>query len=178
MKIAITGAHCVGKTTLAEKLQEHITDYELKAEPYYELAELGYSFSEIPNVYDFIEQLEYSIKQISKSGDNVIFDRCPVDFLAYIKAIDESRDIQLVFNNVERIMSKIDLLVFVPIDEPDLIICGKTHLPELRSRVNEILNDWKMDFGIETVVVNGTLLNRRDQILSKLSRESKDQNAR
>jgi GTPase SAR1 family protein len=30
MRIAITGAHRVGKTTLAEKLQEYLTDYEYK----------------------------------------------------------------------------------------------------------------------------------------------------
>jgi hypothetical protein len=162
---------------LAEQLLEHLTDYELRIEPYYELEELGYSFSEKPDAFDFIEQLEYSIKQISKSGDNVIFDRCPFDFLAYIKAIDESRNIQPIFNNVERIMSKIDLLVFVPIDEPDLIICRESDLPKLRYKVNEILNDWKMDFGIETLVVNGTLLNRRDQVLGKISQESQNKKA-
>ena len=172
MKITITGAHCVGKTTLAEELQEYLTHYELRIEPYYELEELGYSFSETPDVHDFIEQLDYSIKQISTSEDNVIFDRCPFDFLAYIKAIDESRNIQSIFNHVERIMSKIDLLVFVPIDKPDLIICRESDLPELRFRVNEILNDWKTDFRTETLVVNGTVSNRRDQILRKISQMS------
>jgi hypothetical protein len=169
MKIAITGAHRVGKTTLAEKLQQHLTGYELRKEPYYELEELGYSFSEVPDVFDYIEQLEYSIKLISKSGDNVIFDRCPFDFLAYIKAIDESRNIQSIFNRVEKIMTKIDLLVFVPIEEPDFILCREPDLPELRYKVNEILNDWKMDFGIETLVVNGTLSNRSDQVFRKIS---------
>jgi len=177
MKIAITGAHRVGKTTLAEKLQEYLAGYELGKEPYYELEELGYVFSEIPDVEDFLEQLEYSIKQISGRGNNLIFDRCPIDFLAYIQAIDKSRNIQSIFSKVEYIMSKVDLLVFVPIEEPDLITCRKSDLPELRYQVNEILNDWIWDFGIETIEVKGTLLSRRDQVLSKISQKFKNKNA-
>ncbi len=169
MKIALTGAHRVGKTSLAEKLQEYLPDYDLRKEPYYELEESGYEFSEIPSADDFLKQLEYSIKQISTSADNVIFDRCPIDFLAYIQAIDETRNIQSIFKKVESIMKGIDLLVFVPVEEPDLILCQDSDLPELRIKVNEILNDWIWDFGIEAIEVKGTLLNRRDQVLGKIS---------
>ena len=174
MKIAITGAHRVGKTTLAEKLQEYLADYELRTEPYSELEELGYEFSAIPNVDDFIEQLEFSIKQITTSGDKVIFDRCPIDFLAYIHALDESVNIQSIYTKVESIMSEIDLLVFVPVEQPDLITCQELDFPELRFRVNEILNEWILDFGIETLEVKGTLLNRKDQVLGKISQELKN----
>jgi hypothetical protein len=169
MKIAITGAHRVGKTTLMEKLQETLADYEFKMEPYYELEALGYEFSDKPNVIDFLKQLEYSIQQISKSEINVIFDRCPIDFLAYIKAIDETINIESLYYNVESIMSKLDLLVFVPVEDPDLIKCQVSEFPKLRAKVNEILNDWILNAGIETIRVSGTLLNRRDQVLIKIS---------
>lgn len=65
MRIAIAGAHRVGKTTLAEKLQEHLPGYTLNTEPYYELEESGYIFSERPDMDDFIKQFEFSIKQIT-----------------------------------------------------------------------------------------------------------------
>ncbi len=169
MKIAITGAHRVGKTTLAEKLQESLAGYELLQEPYYELEELGFAFSETPDADNFIAQLEHSIKQIAIDTDNVIFDRCPIDFLAYIHALDESENIQSLYSKVESIMSDIDLLVFVPIEEPDLITCGESDLPELRYQVNEILNDWISDFGVETLEVKGNLLSRTDQVLRKIS---------
>lgn len=177
MKIAITGAHRVGKTTLVEKLQENLADYDFKIEPYHELEELGYEFSERPNVDDFLIQLEYSIKQISSNDFNVIFDRCPIDFLAYIKAVNETINIQSLYNKIERIMTKIDLLVFVPIEEPDLILCQESDFPKLRKKVNEILNNWFLDFGIEVITVKGTLLNRLDQVLSKISKELQKNNA-
>lgn len=50
MKLAVTGAHRAGKTTLVEKLQESHPDYKYYPEPYYALEETGYIFSEIPTV--------------------------------------------------------------------------------------------------------------------------------
>lgn len=169
MKIALIGAHKVGKTTLAEALLEYLPGYTLTVEPYYELEESGYLFSEIPDVDDFIKQFECSVKQISTSGDNIIFDRCPIDILAYIHAIDETRNIEPLFEAAQRIIAALDLLVFVPIEEPDLISCQKSDLPKLRYRVNDILTDWIWDLDIKTIEVNGTLLNRRDQVISKIA---------
>jgi hypothetical protein len=174
MKIAITGAHRVGKTTLAEKLHETLTDYNLKTEPYYDLEESGFLFCEIPDVDDYYKQIEYSADQISTSEDDVIFDRCPIDFLAYIQAIDESKNIRSLFNKVKSIISEIDLLVFVPIEEPDIITCPESDLPELRDKVNEILIDLIHDFDIETLEVKGTLSDRRNQVISKISQEFKN----
>lgn len=168
MKIAITGAHRVGKTTLAEKLLESLPDYEYRPEPYHELEESGYIFSEIPTMEDYIEQLEYSIVQLSKSGDNVIFDRCPIDLLAYIQTVNQSEDIKSLYHKVKSVIKEIDLLVFIPIEEPDLIVCPESELPELRVQVNELLHEWIWDFGVETIEVKGTLLARRDQIINKI----------
>ena len=134
MRIAMAGAHRVRKTTLAEKLQEHLPDYTLNTEPYYELEESGYIFSERPDVDDFIKQFEFSIKQITKSGGNTIFGRCPIDILAYIHAINETKDIRSFFDKAQTIITGIDLLVFVPVEEPDLIPCQKSDLPALSIR--------------------------------------------
>lgn len=169
MKIAITGAHGVGKTTLAEKLQEHLPHYELMAEPYYQLEELGYEFSETPNADDFAEQLNYSIKQIDASGDNVIFDRCPVDIMAYLEALNGIQFINSMYDKAESAMEEIDLIIFVPIEEPDRIAYQKSDYPELRDAVNEILKESVYDFGIEVIEVKGSPDQRVRQMLDKIS---------
>ena len=66
-------------------------------------------------------------------------------------------------------LQELTFLYFVPVEEPDLIPCQKSDLPELRYEVNEILNDWVWDFGAEIIIVNGTLPTRIDQILGKIS---------
>ncbi len=168
MKIAITGTHRVGKTTLAEKLYESFPDYESYPEPYFELEEVGYIFPEIPTVDDYLTQLEYSIKQIAKSGHNAIFDRCPIDLFTYIQATGESLNLQSIFNKVQNATDEIDLLVFVPIEEPDIILCSESELPELRYQVNDILHDLISDFEIKTIEVKGNLSERLNQIQNKI----------
>ncbi len=170
MKIAVIGAHRVGKTTLAELVHESLPGYAYLPEPYVEMEETGHLFSETPNVEDFFEQLEYSIDQVSESGDNVIFDRCPLDILAYVRAMNDSMDIGSLYRTVQGVMEGIDLLVFVPIENPDRISCAESDRPELRSRVNEILEDWIGDFGMETLEVQGTLPARRDQVINKITK--------
>jgi len=169
MRIAIFGAHNVGKTTLAEELLEHLPGYTLEIEPYYQLEFSGYEFSETPNAEDFVEQFNYSVNLISQSGDDVIFDRCVIDILAYLHIIDPARNIQNLFQKAQEIVDEIDLFVFVSIEEPDLIPDYQTDLPKLREQVNNLLYDWIDDFGIKVIKVSGTFSNRRDQVLAKIS---------
>lgn len=168
MRIAIIGAHRVGKTTLAEELLEHLPGYALEMEPYHELEASGYEFSETPNAEDFMEQFNYSVRQVSRRGDKVIFDRCIIDILAYLHAVDPDRNIQPLFEAAQTIVAGIDLVVFVPVEEPDLIPGHQTELPKLRSKVNDLLSDWIWDFGVETIEVSGALKNRKDQVLAKV----------
>ncbi|MCY7362079.1 MAG: ATP-binding protein [Ignavibacteria bacterium] len=171
MKIAITGAHRVGKTTLVEQLQEAIPEYVCKIESYYELEEEGIVFSEEPVFEDYIILLEHSIKQITESEDKVIFDRCPVDIMAYIQALDESGNfnLQSLYSRVQDAMNEIDLLVFVPIEKPDLIGCPDSELPVLRRKVNDILNESVWDFNSNAIKVAGAPSARRDQVIKQMS---------
>jgi len=171
MKIAVTGAHRTGKTSLVELLQEALPEYFCLAEVYYELEETGHVFSEIPLLEDYILQLEHSINQVTSPGDNVIFDRCPIDMLAYIQAVNEygNFDIQSMYQQVQKAMTEIDLLIFVAIEDPDTIGCQESDLPELRQQVNEILNDWIWDFNIDVIEVYGSMEERRNQVLEHIS---------
>jgi deoxyadenosine/deoxycytidine kinase len=169
MRMAIIGAHCVGKTTLAEELLEHLPGYTLEIEPYYQLEALGYEFSARPTAEDFMEQFNYSAKLLAKNESNVLFDRSVIDILAYLHVIDPGRNIQSLFETAQSVMASIDLLVFVPIEEPDLIPGYQTNLPKLRSKVDDLLHNWIWDFGMETIEVRGPLSKRRDQVLVKIS---------
>ncbi|RXK85753.1 AAA family ATPase [Filimonas effusa] len=168
MKIAIAGAHRVGKTTLAEALAAALPSYTLYMEPYYALEESGYAFSDEPNTDDFIKQFQYSAKQISKAGTDAIFDRCPIDILAYIHAIDDTQNIQSLFNTAQQIIAGIDLLVFVPIETPDIIACVQSDFPALRTKVNDILYEWLDDFDVKTIEISGALQDRKEQVLKQL----------
>ena len=92
MKIAYTGAHCVGKTSLAEKLHSLLKEFIFVPEPSVELEEQGHLFSETPNLEDLTVQLEYALERIEVDEPEVIFDRCPLDLLAYIRSAGNPKD--------------------------------------------------------------------------------------
>ncbi|MDQ8014620.1 MAG: ATP-binding protein [Flavobacterium nitrogenifigens] len=167
MRIAILGAHMVGKTTLAEKLYESFPDYEFYPEPYFELQEMGFDFSEIPTADDYMAQLEHSIKQIMRSNRNAIFDRCPIDLLAYALAVDDNLNFSSIFNRIQNAIKEIDVFVFVPVEKPDRILCSDSDLPELRDEVNNIIGELILDFDLEVIEVKGSLSERLNQIQSK-----------
>ena len=168
MKIGLTGAHRVGKTTLAQKLQESLRDYIYIPEPYVELEEDGQLFSETPVLEDFSSQLEYSLGKISIDEPDVIFDRCPLDLLTYVYVVGGAQASQNFYLKVREAMTEIDLLVFVPVENPDLIGCPEEEFPKLRKEVDELLKEWISDFDTDIIEVQGTLQEREHQILRKI----------
>ncbi|HNR07821.1 MAG TPA: AAA family ATPase [Saprospiraceae bacterium] len=172
MKIAVSGAHRVGKSTLVENLLESLPEYTSRAEAYHELEEQGHHFSDLPGLDEFFLQLDYSIEQIAKGGNCTLFDRCPVDILAYIQlsyALGHVQN-QTLYQRVFKAMSTLDLLIFVPIENPDVIACPENELSELRQRVNELLHEWVWDFDVPVLLVSGSALSRRNQVLQYLSK--------
>ncbi|WP_276483449.1 ATP-binding protein [Paraflavitalea pollutisoli] len=169
MRIAITGAHGVGKTSLAERLQASLTGYDYVQEPFYDLEERGYVFAEEPTVDDFLVQLERSFKLLAKPEPNVIYDRCPLDLLAYIQALQGDDIVRQYYSRMEAAMAGIDLLVVVPIESPDRIKLPKEELPQLREDVNDILMEWLPDLVIDVMEVKGSLAEREQQVVGKIS---------
>jgi hypothetical protein len=86
MKIAISGTHCSGKTSLIEELSRELVTYEVVEEPYYLLEDEGSQFADTPCLEDFELQLDRSIQCIAGTRGDGLFERCPVDFLAYLLA--------------------------------------------------------------------------------------------
>ncbi len=165
MKIAYTGAHCVGKTSLAEKLHSLLKEFIFVPEPSVELEEQGHLFSETPNLEDLTVQLEYALERIEVDEPEVIFDRCPLDLLAYIHVIGGAEASRNFYLKVKEAMDEIDLLVFVPVETPDLIDCPESEFPKLRKQVNELLEEWIEAFDLETITVKGTLAEREKQVI-------------
>jgi len=118
MRIAISGTHGVGKSTLIDEFMRQHTEFVHEPEPYTVMVEdLGEEFSAEPCVEDFRRQLEFNIERLSQHapGENVIYERCPVDFLAYIHALDP-QTVEALVEPVEEAMQYLDLIMYLPLD--------------------------------------------------------------
>jgi predicted ATPase len=171
MRIAVSGAHRTGKTTLVEELTRVLPAYAAVDEPYYLLEEEGHEFAEMSSLEDFELQLERSIECIAESERDTVFDRCPADILAYLLTHDDADgfDVEAWLSRVENAMQQLDLIVFVPVEHPDRItVSADERRPRRRvdEELREIVLGDRWEFGVDAVEVAGPPHERIRQVLA------------
>jgi hypothetical protein len=157
VRIAISGAHYAGKTTLAENLIEKYPSFELVEEPYHLMEEDGHHFSSPPTIEDYEDQLAYAMKLVDESDEDSIFDRSPLDFVAYalLHPDRDLFDLEEWIPRFSKTMQKIDVIIFVPLEEENPIDLPASEDEILRERVDEKLRDIWIDnpFDFEVLVL-------------------------
>ncbi len=76
MRIAVTGTHCCGKSTLVGEFVRLHPDFIHEPEPYFALEEdYGQMFAAEPSPEDIYQQLDFNINRLShyQAGARVIF---------------------------------------------------------------------------------------------------------
>lgn len=146
MRVAVSGTHCCGKSTLIEEFLLGHADFAHEPEPYAVLEEdYGEVFAAEPSAGDFYRQLEFNADRLRRygSGDRVIYERSPVDFLAYLLALDDLRRDPEAAGLVDRSLGIVidaiqllDVIVFLPLDDKHRIAMPDSEFPELRTAVD------------------------------------------
>lgn len=181
MRIAVTGTHGSGKTTLIDDFLRSHGDHEGVPEPYWLLAQDSVPFADGPTTADLEEQLGRSCTLIIEqmTGPAMIFDRSPLDFLAYLDVVSASEGFEWLpqgrlLNRISRALGTLDLLVFVPLMRPDDITVPIEY-PGLRSRVDRrlktMLRQDDLGFladGPPVLEVSGPRERRVEQIAARL----------
>jgi hypothetical protein len=140
-------------------------------EPYFQMEEDGYEFPEEPTLEDYLEQLQFSIRTLEENDPNVLFDRCPVDFLAYLRVHPdaESTDWNEWRSLAREALCTLDLVVLVGIEHPDRIVLPENEDRAFRSRMDEALRtllfDEELASGVEVLEVHGHRMARLNQVL-------------
>ena len=86
MRIAVCGTHATGKSTLVAALADALPGHMVVPEPYEILEERGYAFAHPPTLDDYVVQMRQSLLSLRRKSPNLIFERCPLDLVAYILA--------------------------------------------------------------------------------------------
>lgn len=175
MRVAFSGTHRTGKTTLLEAVHSRMPGYDSVPEPYRLLENEGHESSDPPSAEDFQRQLRRSIEAIERSSVKTLFDRCPVDFVAYLQALDEACDLEEHLDAIRSSMKRLDLVVVVSLESPDRIDVPAHEDKRMRRRVDRLLQallfDDPYDLEVPTLEVAGTLDQRIVQVLRRLDRE-------
>ena len=138
MRIAVSGTHCTGKSTLIDEFLKAHPEFAHEPEPYTVMVEdLGEEFAAEPCVEDFYRQLEFNIDRLQQHarGERVIYERCPLDFLAYIDALDP-KSAEALLDPVSDAMRNLDLIVYLPLTDTAL----DSEYPKLQKAVDRRLS--------------------------------------
>lgn len=168
VRIAFSGSHRVGKSTVVQQVAEAWPQYARVEEPYYLLEEDGYESGWPPSVEDFEAQLDRSVAEIETAGEHVLFDRCPADLLAYLLVL--RHDVRGAVERSREAMHLLDLVVFVPIEEPDRIAVSSHEDREQRRAVDEMLERLLVDDELveDVLIVQGEVTARVAQVIARV----------
>jgi hypothetical protein len=179
LRIAVSGTHCSGKSTLIEAFLAVHPDFVHEPEPYVVMVEdYGAEFSLEPSIENFLRQLEFNVERIQlySETDNVIFERSPVDFLGYILALkdlkrDDLDQTALVTTEdlVNSAMRSLDLIVFLPLDDAHKLHLPQEEDPKLRVRVDRRLIELFDRCDAALLEVRGTTDERLRQLWSAVA---------
>ena len=176
MRVGISGTHGTGKTTLAEALCARLPGHVVADEPYYVLEEEGYEFGFPPSLEDYRALLARSVRILtSTSLPGVIFDRTPLDYLAYLAATGADPSDEASAAVLEPAFASLDLLVLTPITPETEQVLPAAEMPGLRSRMDDALLDLVYDdplnaWGdIPVLELSGPLDGRLDAVLAALN---------
>lgn len=172
MRVAFSGTHRTGKTSLVEAVSALLPAYDAIEEPYRVLEDEGYELSDPPSVEDFELQLRRSFTAIATSRADTLFDRSPLDLVAYLQALDDDFDPEAWLDDLRTSMESLDLVVVLSIETPDRIAIPAHEDRRLRRRVDEILRTLLLDdphgFGTPAVEVSGTVDDRIRQVMAAI----------
>ena len=123
MRIAISGTHSSGKSTLIANFLGQNSHYHSYQEPFHVLIDEQQDSCDF-SMESMQQQLELSIHQLEEGVeyDDAIFDRCPIDFIAYMMHFADGdgfdladSDISDYFEQVVEAVQTLDLIVFLPL---------------------------------------------------------------
>lgn len=149
MQIVISGTHASGKSTLISDFVMRHAEFEQLPDPFELIDEIW----DQPGVAMFTAQLRIAASRLIPEGQRPahllrIAERGPIDFLAYLVALEEIGRANVndaLFSSARSstiaAMSCVDLLVVLPLTADDPFEPGVEEDRELRSAMNDALLD-------------------------------------
>jgi predicted ATPase len=177
VRVAFSGTHRAGKSTLVAAVAARLPRYATVDEPYVLLEDDGHEASDPPSIEDFEAQLARSIETLADAPADVLFDRCPADVLAYLlthpDGDGDGGDAEAWRERVRDALPALDLIVFVPIEAPDRVAVAAHEDRAWRAAVDAALEALLIDDAlggeVEVLRVEGDVAARVRQVMARLA---------
>jgi hypothetical protein len=172
MRVIVSGSHGSGKSTLISDFALSHPDWEVLPDPY-EFVDLD---AGEPSVPLFIEQLRIAAARMREpSVGHLIAERGPLDFLAYLHAMETlgrstlPRELtEWGYDLTRLVMTEVDLLVVLPLNRVDALSIGDDEDRELRDAMNMALLELADDRHLTGRAAVTEIVGSRDERLASL----------
>ncbi|MFD4959050.1 AAA family ATPase [Microbacterium sp. NPDC058389] len=173
MRIVVSGTHASGKSTLITDFTARHPGYTVLPDPFDLLDETW----DAAGAASFAAQLRIAASRLLDDdlGGDIIAERGPLDFLAYLLALDEltgdavPRELLVRSSALTaEALRHADLLVILPLDEGNPLVHDFDEHPELRDAMNDALLDLLEDSDVIGDLTVIELAGDRDERLAAL----------
>lgn len=146
MRIVVSGTHASGKSTLISDFAVRRPEFTVLPDPFDLIDEMW----DGPSAAMFAAQLRIAAERLGSDefGGKVIAERGPLDFLAYLLALEDTTGVAPSPELLERSMditaaahAHVDLLVVLPLTSSQAIEVGADEHVELRAAMDDRLLD-------------------------------------
>lgn len=160
MRIAISGAQCMGKSTLIKDFLSEWTSYKTPEKTYRDaLTEKNLPHSSKTTKESQKTVLDFMVKQLeeTRKGDKIVFDRCPLDNLVYSMWAYHHNASDIDFDFIKKCipvvrdaLKRIDIIFYIPITRvcktPDIIDDGMRDTdPIMRNEIDNLFKVFAME---------------------------------
>lgn len=148
MRVAVSGSHGTGKSTLIAAFLAKRPHYSHEPEAYEVIADdIPLTAAEGPDLEGLAALLQYTISVLANygRGASVIFERSPVDYLAYaaatrsIAATERREFIRGSLPMVRDSVCNLDMIVLLPVSNNEHIGSRPGEDEDFRKRVDDML---------------------------------------
>jgi AAA domain-containing protein len=176
VRIAVCGTHATGKSTLVAELADALPGHAVIPEPYEILEERGYQFAHPPTLDDYVVQLRQSLLNLRRKSPNLIFERSPLDLVAYILASPDADrfDMEAWRTPIRRALGSLDLIVTLhpdPAHDPDMPPAEAAFRHAVDDVLRDLLNDdeFELEGQVEVLTLDGAWEGRLERALEYLA---------
>lgn len=157
MKVAISGTHSVGKTTLLRKidLAGYVKIPEIPRQVILRLGKLPHEMTQ-KEFYLFQKELcELQVKAEKEAGENFISDRAIYDFIPYIQELKDKSLVKELTDYVLEHATAYDYIFYLPIKFPLKVDNVRKNSDEFQKIIDERLINLYKKLNIPYVVIHG-----------------------
>lgn len=174
MRIVVSGTHASGKSTLIADFVDAEPGYQVLPDPF----ELLDDALDEPDAGTFFDQLRITAARLRDLPPDVIAERGPLDFLAYLSALEQLGRSGRAPELFERglpiavdALRHVDLVVLLPLNAADGIRVPDDEDPRLRAAMNDALLELTDELlpDAEVLELTGDRARRLEQLLRAIA---------